>query len=299
MKPALKHVAERVLIGSGVALFARRRLRQRTLVLAYHNVLPDGRPRSGDLSLHLPRREFARQLDVLAQTHDVIPIADLSNAPQSSERPRVILTFDDAYAGALTCGVDELVERGMPATIFVSPGLLGAVPWWDILAERWGGVVPDDLRRHALHALGGEAVAILDGAQSGSQKSSSPSTLAQIGTELQLSQAASRPGITIGSHTWSHPNLCSLRGTALEAELSRPLQWLQSRFPTVVPWLSYPYGLFTDAVQSASGRTGYLGAFRIDGGWIPQSPFSPYAIPRFNIPAGLSINGFRLRLAGL
>jgi peptidoglycan/xylan/chitin deacetylase (PgdA/CDA1 family) len=293
----LKGVAERVLVGSGVARFARRGLRQRTLVLAYHNVLPDQHPQSGDRSLHLPRREFARQLDALAQTHQVVPLAALSDAPRPSERPRVILTFDDAYAGALSCGVEELVKRGMPATIFVSPDLLGGLAWWDILAERSGGVVPDDVRREALHALGGQAQTILNKAQSGSPNGSS--RLARIGTELQLSEAASQPGVTIGSHTWSHPNLSSLRDAALDAELSRPLQWLRSRVPNVVPWLSYPYGLFTDAVQIAAERTGYRGAFRIDGGWIPQSPFSRYAIPRLNIPAGLSIDGFRLRLAGL
>ncbi len=296
---ALKHVAESVLIGSGVARFARRRLRQRTLVLAYHNVLSDGDPRTGDLSLHLPQREFARQLEILAQSHDVVSIDALSDATWRSERPRVIITFDDAYAGALTCGVEELVKRGMPATIFVSPGLLGSVPWWDILAEQSGGVVADDARRHALDVLGGQATAILKGGQPGSHKPASLSWLAQVGTESQLSEAASRPGITIASHTWSHPNLCALRGPALESELSRPLEWLQSRFGRVVPWLSYPYGLFTDTVESAAERSGYLGAFRIDGGWIPQSGVTQYAIPRLNVPAGLSVNGFRLRLAGL
>lgn len=299
MNSAFKHAAEGVLVASGVARFGRRRLRGRTLVLAYHNVLPDAHRPTGDRSLHLPRREFARQLDHLAESHDVVSIAALSEGSHSAERPRVIITFDDAYAGALTCGVDELVQRGMPATIFVSPALLGSVPWWDILAERWGGTVPDDFRRHALEALGGRAEAILDEQAPPAQVSRSGGRLEKIGTESQLSGAGSRPGISIGSHTWSHPNLCSLRGGALEAELARPMEWLQSRFPRFVSCLSYPYGLFTDAVETAARRSGYLRAFRIDGGWIPRAGFSSYAIPRLNIPAGLSINGFHLRLAGL
>lgn len=299
MNSLLKHVAERSLILSGAARFARRRLRHRTLVLAYHNVLADGQPRSGDLSLHLPRQQFARQLDVLGQTHDVIPIGALWDPPGPSGRPRAVITFDDAYADTLTAAVEELVNRGLPATIFVSPALLGAVTWWDVLAEKWGGAVPDALRENALHTLEGRGARILDRAQSGSQLPNAETGLARIGTEIQLFEAARRPGITVGSHSWSHPNLSSLRGAALEAELSRPLQWLQSRFSTAVPWLSYPYGLFTNAVQTAAERIGYSGAFRIDGGWMPRGSFSRYAIPRLNIPAGISIDGFRLRIAGL
>ena len=266
------------------------------LVLAYHNVLPEGSPPAGDLSLHLPQREFARQLDVLAQTHQVVPIDALGEAPSAFERPRVVITFDDAYAGALSCGVDELVKRRMPATIFVAPGLLGSVTWWDVLAARGSGVIAEDVRQNALFALGGRTDAILAGAD---LRAGAHRELARIGTESDLSAAALQPGITIGSHTWSHPNLSALETTAVDAELTRARQWIDARFPNSVPWLAYPYGLFTDSVQRAAERAGYSGAFRIDGGWIPRSMRPGYAIPRLNSPAGLSLNGFRLRLAGL
>lgn len=298
MNRAIKHVAEGILVVSGAARFARRRLRRRTLVLAYHNVLPEGSAPAGDLSLHLPQREFARQLDVLAQTHQVVPIGALAEASPSG-RPRVVITFDDAYAGALSCAVDELVKRGMPATIFVAPELLGSVTWWDILAERGGGVISDPIRRDALFNLGGRADAILRAAYVQTVRTGGDRRLARIGTESELSEAALKPGITIGSHTWSHPNLSAIEAEAVDAELTRARQWIEARFPNWVPWLTYPYGLFTPGVERAAERAGYRGAFRIDGGWIPGSMRPGYAIPRLNIPAGLSINGFRLRLAGL
>ena len=298
MNARLKHLAERALVTSRIASLARNRVRARTLVLAYHNVVPDGEAAVGDLSLHLPRREFARQLDALAETHDVVSITELPE-PGTSKRPRVVITFDDAYAGALTCAVDELVERGMPATIFVAPGLLGSVTWWDILAARSGGVIPDDVRRRALGVLGGSAKKILDGDHSIPPALRPAGVSARIGTESQLLEAAGRPGITIGSHTWSHPNLSTLDDESLDAELARPREWLQGRFRRVVPWVSYPYGSFTDSVEHAAERAGYRGAFRIDGGWVPTAAGDVFAIPRLNIPAGLSLNGFQLRLAGL
>jgi peptidoglycan/xylan/chitin deacetylase (PgdA/CDA1 family) len=299
VNPVLKHFAERALIGSGVASLASKRFRRRTLVLAYHNVLPDGASPSGDASLHLPRREFAQQLDVLRQSHEVVSIEELSRSSPPTRRPRVVITFDDAYAGVLTAGVDELVKRGLPATIFVAPALLGSVPWWDTLAEAARGGVPDEIRQHALDKLRGDAAAILKSAGSLSAVSKSASTLPRIATDSQLAQLASMPDITLGSHSWSHPNLCAFTGAELEAELVRPLQWLRSRFAAVVPWLTYPYGLFNETVQQAAANAGYIGAFRIDGGWMPSSLPLSYAIPRLNIPSGLSIDGFRLRLAGL
>ena len=299
MNSALKNFAEHALIASGIARIASRRLRERTLVIAYHNVVPDGESPSGDESLHLPRREFARQLDALQRSHEVVPLEELSRTSPSTRRQRVVITFDDAYVGALTVGVEELVKRGMPGTIFVAPALLGCVPWWDTLAEPARGGVPDDLRRHALDVLGGDADAIIKWARSASTPPKSASRLPRIATDSQLAEVASKPGITLGSHTWSHPNLCALAGDDLEAELIRPLQWLRSRFAAVVPWLSYPYGLFNDTVQRAATSAGYVGALRIEGGWMPRSPHSSHAVPRLNVPSGLSIDGFRLRLAGL
>lgn len=299
MNRTLKRVAEGVLVEGGVAGVARARLRHRTLVLAYHNIVPDGEIPVGDLSLHFPQREFARQLDVLGDTHDVVSITALGEKTPSPRRPRVVITFDDAYAGALTCGIDELVKRGIPATVFVAPGLLGSVTWWDVLAQQTGGVIPNQVRMEALHGRGGSTRAILDGQKSPSFNALLSAPLPLIGTEAQLSEAAARPGITVGSHTWSHPNLASLEGSALDAELVRSRQWLETRIRGTVPWLTYPYGIFTDTVQRAAERAGYRGAFRIDGGWMRGVSGSRYAIPRLNVPAGISINGFRLRLAGL
>ena len=273
-------------------------MRGRTLVLAYHDVVPDGEVVSGNANLHLPQREFARQLDILVGTHDVVSIDMLWKHSSLSGRPRAIITFDDAYAGALTAGVDELVRRGLPATIFVAPALLGATPWWDILAERTSGVVPDRLQQHALEALGGHGGKILEWARSEAVAPATVSRLPRIATEAQLKTAASRPGITLGSHSWSHPNLRASMGSELEMELTKPFEWLRSRFANFSPWLSYPYGCFSDSVQSVAAKVGYTGSFRVDGGWVPASGPPLHAIPRLNIPNGLSLNGFRLRLAG-
>ena len=66
-------------------------------------------------------------------------------------------------------------------------------------------------------------------------------------------------------------------------------------------WLSYPYGLTSPTAAQAVERAGYVGAFLVEGGWLPRQQrfYHPFALPRLNVPAGLSVEGFQLRLSGL
>jgi peptidoglycan/xylan/chitin deacetylase (PgdA/CDA1 family) len=286
------------MVASGISHLSRLRLRSRRLVLAYHNIVPASAPRAGNLNLHLPEHEFARQLDVLAATHEVVGLDDLWSA-RSGSRPRVAITFDDAYEGALTVGVAELARRNMQATIFVAPALFAAVAWWDVLADKTDGVIPERVQRHALENLRGRNDDILSWAQSTPRDGRPRSDLPNIGSEQQVLNAAAQPGISLGSHTWSHPNLAVATPRELDEELSRPLAWLRQRTSVESTWLTYPYGRFNFIVERAAASAGYKGSFRIDGGWIRRSDTVSHAIPRLNIPAGLSLDGFRLRLSGL
>lgn len=106
-------------------------------------------------------------------------------------------------------------------------------------------------------------------------------------------------GINLGSHTWSHPNLTQLAEKELKEELNRSLNWLRARFDDrVIPWLSLPYGKTDSRVQAAVRESKYRGAVRVSGG-LKGPDTDPTAVPRVNIPSGLSLDGFVLRIAGL
>src|SRR5262245_45050357 len=114
MNRHLKSAIERGLLLSGLPLASRRLHRGRALVLLYHNVVPDGAKPSGELSLHLPFGQFCSQLDILARECDIVPLQDLLlDDTKQNGRVRVAITFDDAYASALSIGVPELVRRRM------------------------------------------------------------------------------------------------------------------------------------------------------------------------------------------
>jgi peptidoglycan/xylan/chitin deacetylase (PgdA/CDA1 family) len=122
---------------------------------------------------------------------------------------------------------------------------------------------------------------------------------ARSATEEELCSAAAVAGISLGSHTWSHPNLAALGAAELDDEMRRPLEWLRERFEGIVPYLTYPYGLFSSAVQEAARGAGYLAALRIDGGWVRRDALDMFAAPRLDVPSRVSLAGFRLRVAGL
>jgi peptidoglycan/xylan/chitin deacetylase (PgdA/CDA1 family) len=299
LRKLVKTTAEAVLIGAGAGRIGRARFRTRTLVLAYHNIVPSGAAVRGDRSLHLAEDDFARQLDALRRTHQVVPLTALLE-PHDGRRPRVVITLDDAYHGAVTAGVAALARRGLPATIFVAPGLLdGATFWWDECADPVLGLAPD-IRARALDELQGAGTRVR-AALGGTAAELPPHQGAASQAELEA--AASVPGITLGSHTWSHPNLSTLGAGELRDELGPSLTWLREEFPdATVPWLSYPYGIHSAEVERAAAEAGYVGALRIDGGWLPKRSSGEadrFVVPRLNVPAGISLRGFRLRVEGV
>ena len=295
----LKTALEQGLLRSGLPGISGRLRRADVLILAYHNVVPHGERVVGDGSLHLSRSAFAAQLDALLETNEVVPLESaLSGASTIHGRTRVAITFDDAYRGAVVAGVEELVARSLPATIFVPPALLNdGVFWWDALTPAGMPGLAPAVRQDALQRMAGKGSAIL-GARAGSDPQRIPPH-ARGASEEELRRAAEQPGITLASHTWSHPNLAALAPAELEEELERPLAWLRERFAGALPFISYPYGLSSPGVERAAAAAGYEAALRIDGGWLRDGSRNRYAIPRLNVPSGISDAGFRLRCSGL
>ncbi len=292
----MRAVAERILGRAGRGLLRTPAVHGRVAILAYHNIVPDAVAPAGDDSLHLPLSAFARQLDFLQRYCAVVPLERVLTAP-AEDRLAVAITFDDGYRGALTLGAQELSRRGLPATMFVPPGLLDDHRfWWDDLADPVNGLA-DDLRSRALGELGGVESAVR--AAFPARSPSYPPSMRSVSPQ-ELSQAADQASFRLGAHSWSHPNLTALGPAELEAELVRPLAWLRERFGAwAIPWIAYPYGLSSAAVEAAAAGAGYVAGLMAEGGRFRRGREKPLAMPRVNVPAGVSLEGFALRLSGV
>ena len=293
----LKYPVEKALSSASVSWMTRHRLRGKRLILAYHGVIPEGAEVAGERTLFIRQEDFRAQLDMLAEFTDVAPLEMIDE--EGDGRPRIAITLDDAYRGAVREGVQELVARGLPATIFVAPGRLNDhVFWWDAMAGK--GDLDQRVRDYALHALSGNDEKVRRWAVSaGVQVSEAIPEYARAASLAELKAAVRNPGITVGSHTWSHANLASLGITEIVTEVARSREWLHREFPgRVVDWLAYPYGLDSIAAHAALAHSSYAAGVRISGGWHRSDRVSRYARPRLNVPAGWSVAGLKARTLG-
>ncbi len=279
---------------SGLSSLARRAHRGSVAVLAYHNVVQPEDAGHGDASLHMPLPDFLEQIDRLARTHRFV---DLETAldRRESDRPRAVITFDDAYRGAVTLALPELKRRGVPAVVFVSPGLLGAdSTWWDDLAE--AGLLASETRQSALVDEAGRADAVRARFMD-RRLASHLSKSYGIATPQELREHCGGT-VSVGSHAWAHEHLPSLDDAELLENLARTREWLAGFEVSTSSWLALPYGAGSPGVSRAAKTIGHAGVLRIDGG-LWRNGHDRGLLPRINVPAGISVRGLELRTSGL
>lgn len=112
----------------------RRRVTARAVILMYHRVAPvDADP----WHLCVSPDRFDEQLAVLAKTLRPLSMSQLVHALDERRLPRraVVVTLDDGYADNLHAAKPLLERHGVPATVFVTSGYVGATRefWWDEL----------------------------------------------------------------------------------------------------------------------------------------------------------------------
>ena len=298
MHSIIKRPLEATLASRIVSSVSKQRVKGKRLILAYHGIIPDGAAPAGERSLFITQRQFAAQLDMLCEIADVAPLDRIDD--DGNGRPRVAITLDDAYKGAVCEGVAELVKRKLPATIFVASSFLGGrVFWWDALSTL-NGAMDDGVREYALNSLAGSEGRVRHWASSaGLAMSDDLPDYARSATIAELRAAVQHPEITLGSHTSSHRNLARLDIAEIVSEVTQSRAVLKSHFgPRVIDWLAYPYGLDSIAARHAVAAAQYVGALRVEGGWHSAKRTSPYARPRLNVSSEWSVARLKAHAVG-
>jgi peptidoglycan/xylan/chitin deacetylase (PgdA/CDA1 family) len=282
------------------------------LVLAYHNVVADAQPCGGDGSLHLPVAAFAEQLAMLREEAEVVSLATLLAAPTGARDRLVAVTFDDAYASALTVGLPCCAAYDIPSTVFVAPGLLGCIPAWDrhAAAGHWAAADRADFlwQRQGIDAALPAPPWTAAAAEPPPVPPSPPVPLPDLLERCRLATAdallatvqAGRGRVALGNHSWRHANLGALDSVTVRQEVRATAAWLATHAATAaVPVLAYPYGIPPRDAAGSLADAGVEQALCVAGGWMTGGDArAPWHLPRWNVPAGISSRGFRLRLRG-
>lgn len=193
-----------------VRLAPNRRERPRPLVvLTYHAV------RQADL------RSFDAQMRALRRWCQPV----FADAPLlAAGRPRVAVTFDDAFSDLLHGALPMLAGHRIPATVFVPTGYMGERAGWQ--TRRGAANMPDGL------VMAADDVRRLD-----------------------------RQLVKCGSHTVSHPRLADVPLRQLDTELTESKITLERLTGDSVTMLALPYGSHNPVVVARALANGYTTVF--------------------------------------
>lgn len=268
------------------------------MILAYHNVIPDDEPITGEASLHLALSDFEEQLDVLERYARIVPLSAVLEDPpdHSADAITLVVTFDDAYTAAVQLAMPRLAENGFAATIFVASNLLGEDEfWWDAVA-----LTPNERDEICLGRLRGEWTRVMTWAEENRRLRGMPQGDHQRPATAQDLEVAARLGnVSFGPHTATHPNLEALSPSEPRQEVRASWEWLlESGLPTV-KCLAYPYGILTPGIAGACAEVGIEDAVLVDGGFLQPARTERLRLPRVSIPANGTYENFLLRLSGV
>lgn len=217
----------------------------------------------------------------------------------SGNRPKAVITFDDAYAGAVRHAIPALLERGLPSTIFiVSSWVGGEIAWWDALAGSKG--LSEPFRHQALYRHAGLGSAVMDRARLDGILPAKVCADRRIASTEDIQQIDSSPLVSIAMHGHAHTNLCALGDDELVNELAASFRETRANFPSARAWLAFPYGISDPRVVEAARLVGFERAFLASGGPIRSfRHIDNFAVPRVNVPRGATVQSLQIRVAGL
>ena len=177
---------------------------RRVVALCYHSVHPSLPFRSATPAA------FSEHLAWLRANCRCVPFSQVLTAGggQAADRPVVSVTFDDGYADNHEFALPLLVDSGIPATFFLTAGLL----------ERDRSTIQ---RFRHLRNVDPELI--------------QPLSWSQVGEILQA-------GMEIGAHSYSHPNLARLGDLELEYELAHSKRIIEERAGSEITMMAYPFG---------------------------------------------------------
>lgn len=182
------------------------------VVLYYHTVAKD------------QRKQFAKQMDSLCKWTQIIKLDSIDFLSKNQHYTAV--TFDDGYQSMLENAVPDLIERKIPATIFITSGSIGGKPLW-------------------IHSK------------------SHPYRNEQILTSRQINNIDLNL-ITIGSHCVTHPDLTKLTINQIKNEFIESKYTLEEITKKEINFISFPHGRYNHSVVQIAKEIGYNKAFSID-----------------------------------
>jgi len=204
-------------------------------ILTYHSVDPSGS------AISIGEAQLAAHVQWLASgAVRVVPLEAITTDTVSGDA--VALTFDDGFANFGDLAWPLLRAHGLPATVFVVSGRVGA-------SNAWDGAPAHDIP-----------------------------TLPLMGWDVLARVAAE--GATLGAHTVTHPDLRTVAAAQLSDEMESSARVIGERTGARPRTFAYPYGA-AGAREARAARTTYRLAVTTELRWLGGGE-DPMLVPRLD-----------------
>ena len=213
-------------------------------ILMYHMVCETDDPKEKRYCCH--PTAFKKQMAYLKRAgYLVIGLDDLINSiinGTTLPQKSIAITFDDGFADNYENAFPVLKKYGFPATVFVVSRLAGRTNEW-------------------------------------MQEEGFPARKLSGWKELK---DMSENGITMGSHTTTHPSLIDIEVGSARHEIINSKSELEEALGKPVHFFAYPYGLLNEQVEKLVVEAGYLGACSTRTGFNSERE-NPFALRRIEV----------------
>ena len=232
---------------------------QRVSILCYHRVVDQLKD-----NVTLGLEQFDQQIALLKRHYQVVRADAIvrGEIDRSSDRPIVAVTFDDGYLDNYTNAHPILKKHGVPATFFVSTGI----------------VVTD---REFQHDIDKNVRGL-------------PNMSWDQIRELHAE------GHDIGAHTINHVNIAKVDEATAETELTGSLARVRQEIGVQDVAYAYCFGKRSDITperRELARRLGYSACYAAYGG-TNDGAIDLFDIKRFGVNYGFSETAFRAKLEG-
>ena len=287
-------------------------------VISYHRVVShfEESSRNSISSMLISTRMFEQHLDWIGRHYEFVSLDEIGirlEAGRASPRPTAAIAFDDGYSDVYHNAFPVLVKKGIPATVFVVTGLVGKQQMHihDKLylllksafsnARQTSRQVVELLRNAAIvmpnmETIGrmqpdpfGVMAALLDDVPQAEANRMIQVLEARFALghgrcdglsslSWEMLEEMQSAGMTIGSHTRTHPLLTNESTEKVIEETTRSRGDLEGRLRMKVQHFAYPDGRYNADATTAVAAAGYRFAYGTCRQRDPEYPLM--TIPR-------------------